>query len=393
MKVLILNTDYPDFLDYLYGKHPGLDRERYSRQLQVRDESLFGVASFYARHLRELGHEATVIHANNGPMQAAWAREHGKSPVESGAIRKNALHLIQKIRGRIAGTVVNKIRRIYSPLLYRLEKRNSGLYSILATQIDFYKPDLVLNLSMDGLSSRFFQEARAQIRLLVGQHAAPIPAGENYTCYDLVLSSLPNQVEFFRDSGLKSRLFRLAFEPSVLEQLSFEGKGEYVSFVGSLSSHHGDRIQLLEKIGKHMKLKIWTGAKTTKRSSTLAPLIQGEAWGREMFQVLARSRMVLNHHIGISGRYANNMRLYEATGVGTLLVTDWKENLGSMFETGKEVVAYRSPRECIELMAYYFEHPAEAEAIAKAGQRRTLREHTYRERMEEMIAIFYEEIL
>ncbi|MBW2050433.1 MAG: glycosyltransferase family 1 protein, partial [Deltaproteobacteria bacterium] len=49
MKVLILNTDYPDFLDYLYGKHPGLDRERYSRQLQVRDESLFGVASFYAR--------------------------------------------------------------------------------------------------------------------------------------------------------------------------------------------------------------------------------------------------------------------------------------------------------------------------------------------------------
>ena len=41
--------------------------------------------------------------------------------------------------------------------------------------------------------------------------------------------------------------------------------------------------------------------------------------------------------------YANNMRLYEATGVGALLVTDWKENLGEMFEPGKEVVAYRSP--------------------------------------------------
>ena len=41
-------------------------------------------------------------------------------------------------------------------------------------------------------------------------------------------------------------------------------------------------------------------------------------------------------------------RLFEATGVGTLLVTDWKKNLHEMFEPGKEVIVYHSPEECAE---------------------------------------------
>ena len=31
------------------------------------------------------------------------------------------------------------------------------------------------------------------------------------------------------------------------------------------------------------------------------------------------------------------MRLFEATGAGTLLITDWKVNLHNVFELGKEV--------------------------------------------------------
>jgi len=81
------------------------------------------------------------------------------------------------------------------------------------------------------------------------------------------------------------------------------------------------------------------------------------------------------------------MRLFEATGVGTLLITDWKMNLHDMFELGKEVVAYRSPEECIKLVQYYLEHDREREAIARAGQERTLREHTFYHRMQEVVEI------
>ena len=97
--------------------------------------------------------------------------------------------------------------------------------------------------------------------------------------------------------------------------------------------------------------------------------------------------MTLNHHIDMADGYANNMRLFEATGFGTLLLTDWKVNLGEMFEPGREVVTYRTAAECAELIGYYVEHDAERDAIARAGQRRTLREHSYDQRMQELVDV------
>ena len=105
-----------------------------------------------------------------------------------------------------------------------------------------------------------------------------------------------------------------------------------------------------------------------------------------MYQVLHSSKVTLNHH-GDIPPYANNLRFFEATGVGTLLITDWKVNLHGMFEPGKEVVAYRDADECVELARYYLEHEDEREAIARAGQERTLREHTWYHRMQELVEI------
>ena len=107
----------------------------------------------------------------------------------------------------------------------------------------------------------------------------------------------------------------------------------------------------------------------------------------DMYRALARSRVTLNRHINVAENNANNMRLYEATGVGSMLITDMKDNLGELFEIGKEIVAYSSKEEAVEQINYYLSHPAEAETISRAGQARTLAEHTYRHRMEELMPI------
>jgi spore maturation protein CgeB len=103
-----------------------------------------------------------------------------------------------------------------------------------------------------------------------------------------------------------------------------------------------------------------------------------------MYQVLKQSRIAINYHLDLSESYANNMRLFEATGVGTLLITDSKTNLHMMFEVGKEIVAYENLEDCIALIKYYSEHSDERDQIAKAGQERTLGEHTYLNRMREV---------
>jgi len=35
MKFLILNTDYPEFLRWLYAQHPGLEKQPYEGQMRV----------------------------------------------------------------------------------------------------------------------------------------------------------------------------------------------------------------------------------------------------------------------------------------------------------------------------------------------------------------------
>ncbi len=92
-------------------------------------------------------------------------------------------------------------------------------------------------------------------------------------------------------------------------------------------------------------------------------------------------------HIDIAQNSAANVRLYEATGMGTLLLTDWKSNLPELFEVGREVVAYHSVEECAEQISYYLEYEKERAAIAAAGQRRTLTEHTIDRRMQELVGI------
>ena len=106
-----------------------------------------------------------------------------------------------------------------------------------------------------------------------------------------------------------------------------------------------------------------------------------------MYRILAESRVALNIHLDAAENFANNMRLYEATGCGAMLLTDYKDNLNELFTIGKEVIAYRGFEELWESLKYYANHNQECGEIARAGQERTFQEHTYFNRMKELIDI------
>jgi len=106
-----------------------------------------------------------------------------------------------------------------------------------------------------------------------------------------------------------------------------------------------------------------------------------------MYKILAQSKIVINRHIDVAEDYANNMRMFEATGMGALLITDEKKNLPELFKVGKEVVTYKDSADLTEKIKYYLQHEDERQKIAKAGQKRTLTDHTYLKRMEELARI------
>ena len=125
MRFLILNTDYPQFLQEHYAKSPELAAETFARQMAARMETMFGVADFYSQALRNLGHFAIDVHANNGPAQQAWGREHGVTFAPCGSNPREMF-----------------------PWTCRMEP-GKWQYEVLAAQIRHYRPDVLLNQAMD----------------------------------------------------------------------------------------------------------------------------------------------------------------------------------------------------------------------------------------------------
>lgn len=80
--------------------------------------------------------------------------------------------------------------------------------------------------------------------------------------------------------------------------------------------------------------------------------------------------------------------MFESTGSGALLVTENKSNLADLFEPGKEVLAYDSPRQAAELARDVLNDPQRLDRIAQAGQQRTLTSHTYTARAKQVTQIF-----
>ena len=113
-------------------------------------------------------------------------------------------------------------------------------------------------------------------------------------------------------------------------------------FVGGVDPRvHAAGTALLERVAEAADLRVWGyGVDALPADSPLRSRHRGEAWGSEMYDVLARARIVVNRHIDVAEGFANNMRLYEATGSGALVITEAAPNLGDLFEPHREVFTY-----------------------------------------------------
>lgn len=104
--------------------------------------------------------------------------------------------------------------------------------------------------------------------------------------------------------------------------------------------------------------------------------------GNALFRTYQQSAIGLNIHQNFpAGRYGANMRTFEIPASMCFQLVDYREDLDDLFKTGKEVACYRSERELAERVRYYLDNDSERKRIARAGNRRVRREHTYEHRM------------
>ena len=230
--------------------------------------------------------------------------------------------------------------------------KSRALTDIYLSQIESFRPDVVLNQDMFLVGRSALRHIRSLGIKVVGQHAASrLPATTPIDDYDLLISSFPPTVNALRTSGVPVQLNRLAFDPDVLNHLR-PGPAQirwHVTFVGSLQPVHGSRLEFLEELATLVPtLRIWTpDSSMLRRRSPLRARLMGAATGREMYEILRSSFATVNHH-GDVAPYANNLRLFQATGVGTLLLTDAKHDLADLFSPSVEVLAHSSAASCAD---------------------------------------------
>jgi spore maturation protein CgeB len=79
-------------------------------------------------------------------------------------------------------------------------------------------------------------------------------------------------------------------------------------------------------------------------------------------------------------------RTFEIPGCRALLLTEPAEGLGHYYAVGEEIATFETLDELVDLCRQYLRDSSEAERVATAGYERTLREHTYEHRFQEIFS-------
>lgn len=160
-----------------------------------------------------------------------------------------------------------------------------------------------------------------------------------------------------------------------------EDGGIDISFVGQPHSNRRELVSHIEKKGYRVECF-------------------GNGWPNgfvdqeRMISIFNRSKINLNFTANSTGAPAQiKGRFFEVTACGGFLLSEYAKNLEDYFEIGKELEVFDGKEELIEKISRYLENDNERERIADAGYKRTVRDHTYAKRLDDLFrSMGYKEI-
>lgn len=358
MKVIFFTDYYPQYLEYFYNKNPLLEKASHEEQISAIINNHYVYWGGLVKNFREMGHDARLIISNNKTAQTAWASENNIAYHE-----------------------------------------RDWQFTIPLEQLKKEQPDVLYMGSMFSYFDEFLDKARQHTKNIYGWLACRIPEGTPLSKLQLIISSLPSYIEDFKKSGLNSEYLHASFDSDILKKIDSEKIDIDFSFVGSLTADHKIRIAMIKKLIENTALQVYgrNVKQTLDERSILGKLlgsenkyasrVNKEVYALDMYRILKRSKVTFNKHIDISNEYAGNARMFEATGVGSLLLSDGKYTPNKLFNDD-EVVYYENVDEAIEKVNYYLAHESERKAIAARGQAHTLSDYTCEKSAKTLLGYF-----
>jgi len=415
MRIAKVASYYGAYARSFYHSHTGLHRRPYQEQLAALLGDCFSWADFYDEPLRKLGYETVEIIRDVEPLQRRWAAERGFPPGLS----------LETITARQIADIHPDVLWFEDssdgpPAVLRMLEEGGSRPSLVLGWTGSFVPDTDAYTGVDLTLSC----APETVEYLRKRGAAAEHLGHAFS--PLVLErmrasarAIRQELAFFghihrsdgfhRDradvlaaiaaAGHKIRIYTPQLvagtvDPLMLGLRTARSLALYPAKLAVYAATHAlatmgtpSRVLARNRLSRRALELNQPPQPLPPQNDLPDALLRHSAravFGLDMYAAIAASHIVLNVHADSSPRYASNMRLFEVTGAGSLLLTDWRENLPELFDPGTEVVFYKSAEECIAKITWLMEHEKERAQIAAAGRARCLRDHSFEARAAEL---------
>jgi hypothetical protein len=255
--------------------------------------------------------------------------------------------------------------------LQRMWAREQGMASdvtlkqILLAQIEHHRADVFYNHDPMRYGSEFVRRLPGCVKHAVAWRAAPSPNAD-FGAYDVVVCNFPTILQEYTKIGWRSEYFSPAHDPEMNAYAANVDRPFDVVFVGGYSRHHRRRAEVLEAVSesrKHLRVAFYLDRSRLTRLAEspigrLFPLFSHRrpvnirtvsaepVFGRDLYGVLSRAKVVLNGAVDMAGGDRGNMRCFEAMGCGALMVSDAGRYPSGM-RHGENMLTYRNAEEAV----------------------------------------------
>jgi spore maturation protein CgeB len=363
VKLAFLSSIYLKHLGQIYKRLNGLEDKSYLEQNKIiRDETISSMGE-WQKHFTKSGTETLMVCINNPFSQSRWCRENDFIPKGNDLEFEIALEQLRRFRPT----------------------------HVFIFGISYYSENNRLNKIINECST---------LKKKICWYGAPEGNLNEFKNYDLVITPSSELNKDLQSNGINSAVLNHAFEPRTLELIKSNPRRNKLCFIGSLTlgnNWHEERFRYLELLCKEIEVDIYADInkpsflqnikrhlinyrqnicevitnyeKTIEKfkyyadkenlpiydrfhNSPITDKIKPPEYGLRMMNILSSYTLTFNMHIPIAKDWACNMRLTEASGIGTCLLSDHKRNNKEYFAQYEQYCTYKSVNDFLKKYNY-----------------------------------------
>jgi len=422
--VRLAGLHYPETVRSFLKKHPEFKGKFYENQLNCLFQDSPIYSDGFSRSFRNLGQEAFELIFDFEILQKQWAKENGIQYTSENWMFDIMMAQIEVLKPDV---IFFQGTELAIPARFLKESKALNLVEILKDKFPFVRLFLMFSGYPSGADrikgiDILFAGAPSLVELYQRMGFNPILLYHSFD--ESIINKLNNRDKQYgftfagssrapesRYWALKQLLEETDLEMWIYEheqaykrnlQILPNGKQALRSFVKislrvlntDILKKYTDSNYLPQKLRnimaeiiheEHSKRGVRIGKMPKQTLREMYPdRCHAPVMGMDMYNLLYQSKVTFNMHTDHAWGNVGNMRMFEATGVGTCLITDTGKNMTDLFEADKEVVTYSSIDEAVEKVSYLTKHEEVASEIASAGQRRTLKDHSIKVRCQQI---------